>query len=294
MRSGCDSATIRREVDDTSVEITAVPVKSYDVGGVGIPHVGGILWPQFDGYGIELRLRVDDRPPFAVATPAPDPATAPEEDALQAAAEALELSAAPGGDHLAFRKKATDGWTVVHLLPQGVPFRSRHSESIGPHPDWSALPSPESIALDALTSTKPERSVLEAVQAQTSPQPWDSALLAAWQPRSAVHATLVARLEARDEIDPTFVDEAARTALPHVAAGGRTVRAAVDLLLALKNEAWIAEMDEQLLQALPDPHATSILKRRIAPIRTVGRAHPPTADLKQRARTALEGQVLEQ
>jgi hypothetical protein len=290
VRSGCESASVQRSVGDVSVEITAHGVKSYAVGGVGIPHVGGILWPEFDGYGIELRLRVDGRPPVSVTRPAPDPAAAPEEDALKLAAEAVEISASPGGEHLAFRNGATGGWTIVHLLPEGVPFRSQHSDSMAEAAtlEWSSLPSPESIALEALRSAKPDRSVLAAVEAQTAREPWNAVLLEVWQPGTAVHDVFVARLEADDEIDPAFIDQAAEAALRHVDGGGKRLRPAIDLLLALKDESWIAEMDERLLRALPDKDAQAVLKRRVAPVPTIGRKYPPSDDLKRRARAALD------
>jgi hypothetical protein len=231
---------------------------------------------------------VDDRPPFSVAAPASDRETTPNEEQLQAVAASVSFAVAPYHQHLAFRRETQDGWTVVHLLPQGVPFRSDHSDVDGDEPlPWSDFPSPQALALEAIERGRPDLT-LAAVRDQAAAQPWNDALLDGWPGEKTIHETLLERLRDHPPADEDFVDRAGTKALVEVRQDGKKIRWAVDLLLALGDAGQIADMDERLLGALPDPKARSILARRVARIPTLGRDHPPNDDLKARARVALD------
>jgi len=289
VRAGCASSTVQRSVEGMEIEITARGQREFGVGGAGIPHVGGLLWPEFDGFGVELQVAVDGRPPFSLAHAAEDPEVKPDEAELERAAEALTFDASEDGEHLAFRRQDSDRWTVVHLLPAGQPFslgKEPIPETADGDPDFSGLESAESLALGALRRS-PGPDVLAAIRDQPAAQPWDDALLERWLNKDA-RKVLVERLEKRSNTDGDFVQRVAALALPGIGNRPDRTRAAVDLLLALGDEATIERMDEALLDAVEHDHARNLLGRRIARIPTLGRDHRPSESFKERARAALE------
>lgn len=216
------SAKGERRVGPHDVTLQAQAHRSIGVDGIGAPHVGGILWPTIDGYGLTVRASVGGRPEVAVL--AKGAAELPNKAELAAVVAAIELDASPDGKHFAYRR-LDGGWAVLHLLPLGTPFDSDLSAPTNTKPveganvDWASLPSPEAIALAALHDAAGgygKRHVLlwDAILAQPPGPPWDDALISGPFP-SAKRARewAIERFEQKPAPPPAWREAAARRAV---------------------------------------------------------------------------------
>ncbi len=166
------------------VQLRARAFRKFGVDGIGAPHVGGVLWPTIDGYGLSVALTVGERPEIGIL--ARKTQAMPTDGELAAVISGVELSGSSDGKHIGF-KLPENGWHVLHLLPVGAPFH--HGEAsvplAGGAVDWSALPAPEAAAIAVLRDRDRSEAasaelVWQAVLAQPPGPPWDDALLEAF------------------------------------------------------------------------------------------------------------------
>jgi hypothetical protein len=265
-------ATRERRIGERVVEITAKGGRHVGVDGIGAPHAFGVLWPTIDGYGYTLRMKIDDRPEFELGTASFHRDRMPTEEELQALADAVEVTFSQNQDHVAYRRDATTGWRVLHLLPRGRAFDSEKSDTFARQVvdasalDFSSLPSAEALGLEILRA--PDRNdrrgpFWEALAEQPTGGVWDQPLLDLWPGETRTQPLIEARVAPRSSSTPAFRAAAVSKAL----AGLRTNPGRADecarIVEASARAQDLATLDAELVALFPRADIAEPLRRRL-------------------------------
>lgn len=282
--TACHSCTVctpdaerTRRIDGHEVVITAEGTRRVGVEGAGAPHVFGVLWPTIEGYGYELRVRIDDRPEVELGTAGTGEDRMPTERELAAYADAVEVAFSPNGEHLVYRRDATTGWRLLHMLPKGRPFDAadsdRFARDIVPASalDLASVPSSRTIGLEILRRDEGEaggdharrRAFWDALGAQPGGPPWDDALLVRWPGDSRAHVILVAHARPGSGSTDPFRDALITKAFEQLRADRRVAQRATDVVVATGRDARIRELESTLLGFWPEDGTTGPLVERL-------------------------------
>jgi hypothetical protein len=260
-----------RQIGDHRVKVIAEGTRRFGVDGVGAPHAFGVLWPTIDGYGYTVHLSLDDREEIELGTARFSEERMPTEQELQALADAVEVALSPNAQHLAYRKDATSGWRVLHVLSHGRPFDSKHSDVFARDVvaasalDFSELPSSQAIALAMLASPSERaraNALWRALEVMPPGPPWDEAMLAIWpedahtQPmmerRARPHAGGTAAFRAK------LLEKALACLVPH----GAHITEAADVISKSEDAQALRTLDAKLLELYPQTAVDRTLARR--------------------------------
>lgn len=260
-----------RQIGEHRVKVLAEGTRRFGVDGVGAPHAFGVLWPTIEGYGYTVHLALDDREEIELGTASFSEERMPTEAELQTLADAVEVTLSSNAEHLAYRKDATSGWRVLHVLSHGRPFDSKHSDRFARDViaasdlDLASLPPAQSIALEILASPQERaraNALWRALEVMPPGPPWDEAMLAIWPEDEHTQPMMERRAHPHAGGLPAFRAKLLEKALGLITPHGAYVGRAADVIRKSEDAQALRALDAKLLELYPETAVDRTLVER--------------------------------